>query len=282
MQKTSELLPGCRFRITYTYDYAEAYPEAYKVASSVRFPGFRKGHAPFGLVVRSYGMDVLFDSAFNRLRPYKELINDLLEEGHDSHFPPTITLKPVKKDEPVVYECVWSIEPQIEIGEYQGTKLLIPEEKATDEMVEERIKLELRKQTSFSNVTDRPCRSGEMVTVDFAGTIDGVEVEGTSGNDVSFRIGERRYLPDLEDGIVGMSVDEEKDIQVLFPEDYGNKDLAGKTVTFHVKLKAIVEENVPELDDDYVQDVSDFDTVEEYREDMRRVLEKEVEQKNKT
>ena len=116
MQKSFELKPGCKFIVTYTYDYSEAYPEALKVANTIRFPGFRKGHAPFGLVVRSYGLDALFDSAFSKLMTMKDLYRDLDETGHNSMFYPEFSTKPVKKGEPVVYEVVWTIEPQVEQG----------------------------------------------------------------------------------------------------------------------------------------------------------------------
>ena len=279
MQKSFELKPGCKFIVTYTYDYSEVYPEALKVANTIRFPGFRKGHAPFGLVVRSYGLDVLFDSAFNKLRSIEDLISDLEETGHTSMFSPTFSTDPVKKDEPVVYRVEWTVEPQVELGEYKGTKLPVPEESVTDEMIDEQIQKELRKQTSFTNITDRPCQNGDMVTVDYAGTIDGVAFAGGSADNASFRLGEHAYLPELEDGIVGMSVGEEKDVNVHFPETY-DKSLAGKDAVFHVKLSAIVEEKLPELDDDFVQDISDFDTVEAYRENIRKQLQKEVEVRN--
>lgn len=280
MQKSFELKPDCKLTFTYTYDYDEAYPEALKVANTIRFPGFRKGHAPFGLVVRSYGLDALFDSAFSKLMTMKDLYRDLDETGHNSMFYPEFSTKPVKKGEPVVYEVVWTIEPQVELGEYKGTKLTVPEETVTDEMIDNRIQAELRKQTSFTNITDRPCQNGDMVTVDYAGTIDGVAFAGGSADNASFRLGEHTYLPELEDGIVGMSVGEEKDVNVHFPETY-DKSLAGKDAVFHVKLSAIVEEKLPELDDDFVQDISDFDTVEEYRESVRKALQKEVEDRNR-
>ncbi len=280
MQKTTELMPGCKFRVTYTFDYSEALPEAMKVAGKVRIPGFRRGHVPFSMVVRAYGAEPLFEEAFENLVSFQDMVKDLEEAGHSSTFMPMVKVVSAKKDEPVVYELTWSIEPQITIGEYKGTKVIVPEQKVTDEMINSEIHNELSKQTSYTNITDRPCEVGDSVTIDFEGTIDGKAFEGGSGLNTNFRIGEGRFLPDFENGIVGMNVGEEKDCKVLFPENY-SKDLGGKEAVFHITLNAIVKETLPELDDEFVQDVSEFDTVEEYREDIRKKLEKKVAEHNK-
>lgn len=275
MQITTEKKSGCVFRITYTYDFAEFQKWMKGVARSVRVPGFRPGHAPLKIVTQIYGEDAVVQQAC-----YDSVKGKWQDVARGAGVTPLseaqLTVDAYEKDQPVVFNCECYINTQVELGEYKGLKVVAPKTEVTDEMVDQTIASELRKQVSRTEVTDRPCNKNDLVTVDYEGTVDGEPFEGGTSKSATFKLSGNYPYAELNSQIVGMTVGEERDCQVHLPDNFRIEDLRGKEATFHVVLNKITEEIFPVLDDDFVQDVSEFDTVEEYRADIRKKIEDQV------
>jgi trigger factor len=280
MQFTTEKQPGCLFCINYTFDYNEFMPSVIRLARSIRLPGFRPGHVPISAIDSVYGENAAYLEICRDMvgEEWKNIVKDAgLEAIADVY----ITMDKVVKNQPIVFHYNVYTRNELELGDYKGLKIFAPKTEVTDEMVEERIQEALRKQVSRTPVTDRPCQNGDLVSVDYTGSIDGEAVESLSFKNRTIKLGEGWTFTDLESQIVGMSIGEERDCFCHLPDDYSDEKLKGKDVSFHVTLTGITEEKLPELDDDFVQDVSEFDTVEQYREDIRRMLKLQSEDDDK-
>ncbi|MBQ8094210.1 MAG: trigger factor [Clostridia bacterium] len=281
MQTSTEFMPESIFRINYTFEHDELYPEIKRLLSSIRMPGFRPGRVTMAVADTVYGKNAVYHEVASKKigNGYQKI----LEENSIKYIGNGMfNMEPYDKNQPYVFHYDFYYEGKPEIGEYKGFKLVVPKTEVTDEMMENQIQTELRKQTSRTAVTDRPCKSGDQVNVSYEGTIDGVAFEGGKSESSTFVLGEGRNLADLDNGIVGMTVNEERDVPVHFPEDYHGESVRGKDAVFHVKLNSITEISVPELDDDFVQDVSEFDTVEAYRANIRKDLEEKCAEQDKS
>ncbi len=241
-----------------------------KNAKKFNIPGFRRGKAPRYMVEKFYGDQVLYEDAINEVCP--EAYDQAVEEN-DIHpvDRPEIDIKQIGKGQTLIFTAKVTVKPEAELGEYKGVEVKKASAMVTDEDVEKEIAKELDKNSRLITIEDRPAASGDTVTIDFEGFVDGVAFEGGKGSDYNLVLGSGTFIPGFEDQLIGVSVDEDKDVNVSFPEDY-SKELAGKPALFKVTVKEIKVKELPKLDDEFVKDVSEFDTLDEYKTDIRKKL----------
>lgn len=240
-------------------------------AKKFNIPGFRRGKAPRHLVERYYGEQVLYEDAINEVCPdaYEQAV-----EENDIHpvDRPEIDIKQIGKGQSLIFTAKVTVRPDVELGEYKGIEVEKSTAVVTDEDVDKEIEKVRERNSRLITVEDRPAASGDTVTIDFEGFIDGTAFEGGKGTDYDLALGSGTFIPGFEDQLVGVSKGEEKEVNVTFPEDYHNKDLAGKPAVFKVTVKEIKLRELPDLDDEFAKDVSEFDTLEEYKADLRKKL----------
>ena len=242
-----------------------------KNARKFNIPGFRRGKAPRYMVEKFYGDQVLYEDAINEVCP--EAYDQAVEEN-DIHpvDRPEIDIKQIGKGQALIFTAKVTVRPEVELGEYKGVEVKKASAMVTDEDVEKEISKELDKNSRLITIEDRPAASGDTVTIDFEGFVDGVAFEGGKGNDYNLVLGSGTFIPGFEDQLTGVSKGEEKDVNVTFPEDYNSKDLAGKPALFKVTVKEIKVKELPKLDDEFVKDISEFNTIDEYKTDIRKNL----------
>ena len=242
-----------------------------KNAKRFNIPGFRRGKAPRHLVERYYGEHVLYEDAINEVCP--EAYEKAIEENDINPVDrPEIDIKQIGKGQPLIFTATVTVKPDVELGQYKGVEVEKTTAVVTDEDVEKEIERVRDRNSRLITVEDRPAASGDTVTIDFEGFIDGVAFEGGKGTDYNLVLGSGTFIPGFEEQLTGASKGEEKEVNVTFPEDYHSKDLAGKDVVFRVTVKEIRVKELPELDDEFAKDVSEFETLEEYRSDIRKKL----------
>lgn len=249
-----------------------------KNSNKFNIPGFRRGKAPRYIVEKFYGEQVLYEDAINIVCP--DAYDQAVEEN-DLHpvDRPEIDIKQIGKGQTFVFTAKVTVKPEVELGQYKGVEVKKAEAIVTDEDVEKEINKVLDKNARLVSVEDRPVASGDTAIIDFEGFLDGVPFDGGKGVDHNLVIGSGSFIPGFEEQLIGAAAGEEKDINVTFPEDYGKSDLAGKAVTFKVKIKEIKLKELPALDDEFAKDVSEFDTLEQYKGDLRKKLVENVEHK---
>lgn len=242
-----------------------------KNAKKFNIPGFRKGKAPRYMVEKFYGEQILYEDAINEVCP--EAYDQAIEEN-DIHpvDRPEIDIKQIGKGQPLIFTAKVTVKPEVELGEYKGVEVTKASALVTDDDVEKEVNRELEKNSRLITVEGRPAASGDTVTIDFEGFVDGVAFEGGKGTDYDLVLGSGTFIPGFEDQLIGVNAGEDKDVNVTFPEDYNSKDLAGKAALFKVTVKEIKVKEMPKLDDEFVKDISEFDTVDEYKADIRKKL----------
>ncbi len=235
-------------------------------------PGFRKGKAPRQIIENYYGEGVLYEDAINEVCP--EAYDAAIEEHNlEPVDRPEIDILQIGGGENLIFTATVTVKPEVELGDYKGIEVNKVEYNVTDEDVEREIKIAQDRVARWVAVEDRPVQEQDRVTIDYAGFIDEEQFPGGTAENQSLEIGSGHFIPGFEEQIVGMNIGEEKEIQVTFPEEYHAEDLKGKMATFKVKLHEIKEKEVPDLDDEFAKDVSEFDTLEEYKADIRNKLE---------
>ncbi len=234
-------------------------------------PGFRKGKAPQSMVEKMYGVGALLEDAVDAAidASYPEAAK---ESGLDIVSRPQINLEKVNKDEDFVYTVEVAVRPDVVLGEYKGVEVQRAEEEVTQEDLDSALKSEQERNSRLITVEDRPAEIGDNVTLDFEGSIDGVAFDGGKGEDYPLELGSGTFIPGFEDQIAGHNAGDSFDVKVSFPEDYQMKDLAGKEAVFACTLKEVKRKELPEIDDDFASEISEFETLEEYKEDLKKKL----------
>jgi len=238
-------------------------------------PGFRKGKAPRKMVEQFYGQGVFFEDAFNDAFPalYEASVKEHELTPVDQ---PSIELEDVLDDGTVKVKATVTLMPEVKLGQYKGIKVDLVEYNVTDEDVDHEVQHALEHASRFVDVDSRPVQNGDTVGLNYSGSVDGVKFDGGTAENQTLEIGSGSFIPGFEEQMIGMTIGEEKALNVKFPDDYHAEDLKGKEAVFDVKVLSIKEKQVPALDDEFAKDVSEFDTLEEYKNDIRA---KKAEQK---
>ncbi len=251
-----------------------------KNAKYFAIPGFRKGKAPFNIVEKRYGDEIFYEDAFNELVP--EIYENAIKEKNVAAVSqPKIDIQKMKKGEDLEFTATVQTKPEVKLGKYKGIELKKVEYTVSDEDVNHEIGHMQEKNARVTTVEDRPVQSKDITTIDFEGFVDGKAFEGGKAEGHELEIGSNTFIPGFEDQIIGMNKDEERDINVKFPEDYYSKELAGKDATFKVKLHEIKEKKLPDLDDEFAKDVSEFNTLKELKDSIKDKKQKENDSKAK-
>lgn len=242
-----------------------------KSKSKINVPGFRKGKAPRKIIEQLYGQEVFFEDAANAIIP-DAYAKACIESELDIVSQPKISVTQLEKGKPFVFEAEVAVRPEVELGNYKGVEVSKVDTEATDADVEEEIKKVAEQNSRTITVEDRAVKDGDMTVIDFEGFIDGEAFEGGKGENYPLTIGSHSFIDNFEDQIIGMNIGDEKEINVTFPEDYHAEEIKGKPATFKVSVKEIKEKQLPDIDDDFAQDVSDFDTLDEYKADLKKKI----------
>ena len=252
--------------------FEEAIKKVYaKTAKYFNIPGFRKGKAPLQLVERQYGTAIFYEDAFNELVP--EIYDEAIKENKvEAVSKPNIDIVQMEKGKELIFTATVETKPEVELGKYKGIEIKKIEYNTSDKDIEHELGHMAEKNARLVTVEDRPVENGDITTIDFEGSVDGVKFEGGSSENHELTIGSNTFIPGFEEQIIGMKIDEEKDIKVKFPDDYFSKDLAGKDAVFKVKLHEIKKKELPKMDDEFAKDVSEFDTLDELKNSIKERL----------
>ena len=264
---------------------AKVFDEAMKTvftknAKYFNIPGFRKGKAPMNIVEKFYGTEIFYEDAFNEVVPgvYEEAIK---AENLEVVSRPDIDIKQIGKGQDLIFTTTVQTKPEVKLGKYKGVALEKTAYKVADEAVENEINRMAERNSRMVTVTDRAAEKGDVTVIDFAGSVDGVAFEGGTAENHELELGSNTFIPGFEDQVVGMKVDEVKDINVKFPEEYFSKELAGKDAVFKVTVHEIKRKELPVIDDEFAKDVSEFDTLAELKEDTKKKLQEEQDRRAK-
>lgn len=254
-------------------DFEAAIEKAYlKARKNIAMPGFRKGKAPRKLIKKEYGEQVFFEDAVNLL--YAPVVNGAVEEsGLELVTRPEVEVTEISKENGVKLKATCITKPEVEVKDYKGIEVEKVVNPVTDEDINKQLDALREKNVTVETVDDRAAENGDDVVIDFEGFKDDVAFEGGKAEDFTLSLGSGQFIPGFEDQIVGHNAGEDFDINVTFPDEYQVKELAGAPAVFKIKLKSISKKVMPELDDDMVKDSTEFDTVDEYKADVKKKLE---------
>lgn len=255
--------------------FDEAIQNVYKKnAKYFNIPGFRKGKAPFKMVEKAYGIQIFYEDAFNEVAG--EVYGKALEENKiEAVSKPEVDIVQIESGKDLIFTAVVQTKPEVTLGKYKGIELKKVEYNVSDEDVNHELNHAAEHNARLVTVENRTVEKGDITIIDFEGFADGKAFEGGKAENYELEIGSNKFIPGFEDQIIGMKTDEEKDINVKFPEDYPSKDLAGKDATFKIKLHEIKKRELPEINDEFAKDASEFDTLEEWKKSIKEKLEKE-------
>ena len=242
-----------------------------KNKNKISIPGFRKGKVPRQMVEKMYGPEIFYEDAANELIPdaYEKAVEEC---GEDIVSSPSIEVTQIKKGEPFIFTAEVALKPEVKLGKYKGVAVDKADLNVTDEEVDAEINKERENNARKIEVTDRPVKDGDMTVLDFEGFVDGVAFEGGKGENYPLTIGSGAFIPGFEAQLIGAEINKETEVNVTFPEDYQAEDLRGKAAVFKCTIKEIKEKELPELDDEFAGEVSEFDTLEEYKADVKAKL----------
>ena len=234
----------------------------------IQLPGFRKGKAPRAMIEKMYGAGIFYEDAANEIIPeaYEEAAK---ESGLVITSQPEIDVTQIEKGKSFIFTATVAVKPEVTLGEYKGLEYEAQPVEVTDEEVEEELKKVQNQQARTVTVEDRPVADGDIVTIDYEGFVDGTAFAGGKGTDYDLTIGSHSFIDTFEEQLVGKNAGEETEVNVTFPEQYHEASLAGKPATFKVTVKAIKAKELPELDDEFASEVSDFETLDEYKADLK-------------
>ena len=263
-------------------DLDKAMQNAYqKAKGKIAIPGFRKGKAPRKMIEQMYGKGIFLEDAANALIP--EHYSKALEECDlEIVSQPEIDVVQAEPGKAFIFTAEVAVKPEVTLGDYKGLEVPKSEVEVTDEDVDAEIKKEQEKNSRTVTVEDRGAENGDITTIDFEGFVDGVAFEGGKGTDYPLTLGSGSFIPGFEDQLVGAKAGDHVEVNVTFPEEYQAAELAGKAAVFQCDVKKVEAKELPELDDDFAQDVSEFDTLAEYREDVKKNLTEKKEREART
>lgn len=276
MSTTVEKISSNKVKLSFDIDAAkfdEAMGKAYiKVRGQVAIPGFRKGHAPRKMIENMYGEGVFYDEAFELI--FDEVYGLAIDENKlEVVDRPQVDIQQIGTGKNLQFTCEVFVKPDVTLGEYKGVEVKKEHTLVTEDDVNAEIEKERNKQAAEVSVDDRAVAEGDTVNLDYSGSVDGVKFAGGTAEGQTLKIGSHTFIPGFEEQMVGMNIGEEKDLNVTFPTEYHAPDLAGKEAVFHVKVNSITETQLPALDDDFAKDISEFDTLDAYKADVRAKLE---------
>ncbi|MCH5341058.1 MAG: trigger factor [Acetatifactor sp.] len=243
-----------------------------KNKNKISIPGFRKGKAPRKMIEQMYGKEIFYEDAANDLMAdaYEKALEECTEEIVSS---PKIDVVQIEAGKPFIFTAEVALKPEVTLGKYKGVKVDKVDVDVTEEEITAEIDQEREKNSRIIDVTDRTVKDGDVATIDFEGFVDDVAFEGGKGEDYPLTIGSHAFIPGFEEALIGAEIGKETDVNVTFPEDYQAAELAGKAAVFKCTVKKLQEKQLPELDDDFVSEVSDeSDTVDEYKEEIKKKI----------
>ena len=237
----------------------------------ISIPGFRKGKAPRKMIEQMYGKEIFYEDAANELIPvaYEKAYDECSE---DIVSAPKVDVVQLEAGKPFIFTAEVALKPEVTLGKYKGVKVPAADLTVTEEEVDKEIERERDTNARTVNVEDRAVKDGDMTVIDFEGFVDGVAFEGGKGENYPLTIGSGQFIPGFEEALIGAELNAQVDVNVTFPEDYQAEELAGKPAVFKCTVKEIKEKLLPELDDEFASEVSEFDTMAEYREDVKKKL----------
>lgn len=251
-----------------------------KNKNKISIPGFRKGKVPRQMIEKMYGPAIFYEDAANEIIP--EAYEKAVEEcGEDIVSSPEIDVTQIEKGKPFIFTALVALKPEIKLGKYKGVKVDKADVTVTDEEVDAEINKERENNARNIEVTDRAVKDGDMTVLDFEGFVDGVAFEGGKGENYPLTIGSGAFIPGFEEQLVGAEIGKEVEVNVTFPEDYQAEELKGKAATFKCTVKEIKEKELPELDDEFASEVSEFETLAEYKADVKTKLTEKKEKEAK-
>lgn len=253
-------------------EFDAATKKAYnKKKGSFNLPGFRKGKVPMNVIEKTYGAGVFYEDAANDIMPkaYSDAVD---EAGLDVVSRPEVDVTQIGKGENFIFTATVAVKPEVTLGQYKGLEVDKQTAEVTDEEVEAELKKAQEQNAREITVEDRAVKEGDVITLNYAGTVDGVPFDGGTAQNQKLEIGSHSFIDTFEDQLVGLNIGDEKDVEVTFPEEYHAPELSGKEAVFHVKVLGITEKQLPAIDDDFAQDTTEFDSLEEYKADIRAKL----------
>ncbi|MEB3025764.1 MULTISPECIES: trigger factor [unclassified Parvimonas] len=244
-----------------------------KMKSRFNIPGFRKGKAPRKIIELNYGEGIFFEDAVNELLPelFEEAIKEL-EIAKEICGMPKIDIEEFDKNKAIIIKFDQELKPVPELGDYKNLVADDVKIEVTDEIVDERVNKERENNARIVSIEDRPIKDMDTVNIDFEGSVEGVPFDGGKSENYDLVVGSHTFIPGFEEQLIGKNIGDNVDVNVIFPEEYHSEELKGKEALFKVKINSIKEKQLPELDDEFAQDVSEFDTLDEYRADIKKNL----------
>ena len=283
MSATYEKISGNKAKLSFTVpaaQFEEAMQKAYlKNRGKINVPGFRRGKAPRKLIETMYGEGVFYDDAFQEIFP--NLYDEAVKEN-DLHVvdQPEVDVKEIGEGKDLVFTCEVFVRPDVTLGDYKGLTVEVTKQEVTDADIDARIEQDRQKVARTVDVEGRALENGDTVNLDYAGSVDGVAFEGGTAEGQTLTLGANQFIPGFEEQMVGMNIGEEKDLNVTFPEQYHAAELAGKAAVFHVKVNSATHTELPELNDEFAADASEYNTFAEYKDSIVKELNEKAAKNN--